>query len=214
VLSASLLGSVDSVLCIGAHPDDIEIGCGGTLLTLTTMRPSARVRWLVMTGSGERREEARRSAVAFLGDASGLTLHDFRDGYLPYDEPGSVKTALFEVRDAEPPDLVLAPRLDDAHQDHRFLAELAQQVFRDQVVLGYEIPKPDGDLGSANLYVPISETAAMTKVARLIDLYPSQRGKPWFRREVFEGLLRLRGSETAGEAAYAEAFRTSRLVLR
>jgi LmbE family N-acetylglucosaminyl deacetylase len=167
-----------------------------------------------MTGSGERRDEARRSAVAYLGDAAGLVQHEFRDGYLPYDDPGAVKSAVISERDAGPTDLVLAPREDDVHQDHRFLADLAHQVFRHQVILGYDIPKPDGGLGPANVYVPITRAAVETKVARLVDLYPSQHDKPGFRREVFEGLLRLRGSESGGSAEHAEAFVTSRLLLR
>lgn len=211
--TASLFESVDSVLCIGAHPDDIEIGCGGTLITLLGRRPEVSIRWLVLTGSQESHQEARRSARTYLGDDSGLVLHSFRDSYLPYDDPGGVKAAVVAERDRAVPDLVFVPRMDDAHQDHRFVAELARQVFRSQVIFGYEIVKYEGDLGAANLYVPISPSTADTKVERLLDLYLSQSDRAWFDRGALLGLMRVRGVEARVADGYAEAFQCPKLVL-
>lgn len=213
MLVASLFETARSVMCLGAHPDDIEIGCGGTLAAMLELHPTLDVRWLVLTGTETRQKEARHSAATYLGDDSRLTLHGFRDGYLPYDDPARVKDAVVAARSERNPDIVLAPRLVDAHQDHRFVGELAWQVFRDTVILEYEIAKFEGDLAGANVYAPLSQDAADRKVVRLFASYPSQHDKPWFVRETFLGLMRLRGVEAGSGIEYAEAFTASKLLI-
>ncbi len=213
MLAAKLFADLEAVLCIGAHPDDIEIGCGGTLITLLTDRHEVDVRWLVLTATAERRAEVVHSAELYLGDPDKLVTHDLRDGFLPYDDPAAVKQALFDARRAFTPDLVMAPSRSDAHQDHRLLGELVWQVFRDQLILEYEIVKYDGDLGPSNVYVPIAAAAAQTKVDRLFSAYVSQHDKPWFRRSTFEALMRIRAVEAGAATEFAEAFTAAKLVL-
>ncbi|HEX3966298.1 MAG TPA: PIG-L deacetylase family protein [Trebonia sp.] len=198
-----------SVVVIGAHPDDIEIGAGGLLLSLAG-RPS-RVRYLVMTGTEERHAEARAAANAFMPDADlGFTLLDLPEGRLPavWDR---VKEALESVARSEAPDLVIAPSTADAHQDHRTIGEIVPTVFRDHLCLGYEIPKWDGDLGRPSVYHPLPEDVARRKVELLHKCYPSQRGRDWWDDEVFLGLARLRGMEC--RSRYAEAFTCTKLIL-
>jgi LmbE family N-acetylglucosaminyl deacetylase len=198
-----------SVLAIGAHPDDIEIGAGGLLLSLAGNL--ARVRYLIMTGTAERQAEARAAASAFLPGAEiDITLLDLPEGHLPVAWP-SVKQALESVARSESPDLVLAPSPGDAHQDHRTIGEIVPTVFRDHLYLGYEIPKWDGDLGRPSLYYPLRDDVAQRKVELLHKCYPSQRGRDWWDDEVFLGLARLRGMEC--RARYAEAFTCSKLII-
>lgn len=207
---AHLFDGVRSVLCVGAHPDDIEIGCGATLLRLRAERPDVSVSSLVMTGSGERAAEAAAAADAFLGDGADIAVLGFRDGHLPW-EGSAVKDA-FADRVAEvQPDLVLVHQRHDLHQDHRLLAELALQVCRSATILGYEIPKYDGDLGQPNLYVPVSAQQAATKTELLHKVFPSQISKDWFDEATLTGLMRLRGVEA--RAVMAEAFWAPKLVL-
>lgn len=213
VRALSLFEHVSSVVCVGAHPDDIEIGCGGTVLALQAANPAVSIRWLVLTSTKPRRQEAMDSAHAYLGDHALVDVQEYRDGYLPYADPVFTKEAVVAAAEAARPDLVFAPRLEDAHQDHRFVAELAWQVFRNQVILHYEIAKYEGDLGGANVYVPLTEEQAHTKVDRLFAAFPSQHDKPWFERETFLGLMRLRGMEAGGETVYAEAFSAPKLVV-
>lgn len=193
-----------SVLAIGAHPDDIEIGAGGTLLTMATRQPGVRVDYVLLTGSAERQLEARRAAEAFL-PAADLTirLHDLPEGRLPaaWDK---VKDILEHVAARHQPDLVFAPTTADAHQDHRTIAEIVPTVFRDQLTLGYEIPKWDGDIGRPTAYLPLSAEVARRKVELLHKSFPSQRHRDWWDEEVFLGLARLRGLEC--RSPYAEAF--------
>ncbi len=210
---AALLASVDRVLCIGAHPDDIEIGCGATLRALERANPAADTRWLVLTSTEMRRAEAGDSAKRYLGDEAPLTIHSFRDGHLPYDDPGAVKAAVLEHRGSFTPDVVLSPRRGDAHQDHRFAGELAWQVYRDQAILEYEIAKYDGDMGSPNVYVPVAQDDCDRKIADLFAAFPSQVGQPWFHEGAFRGLMRLRGIECAAPSGYAEAFYVGKLTL-
>jgi len=200
-----------SVLLIGAHPDDIEIGAGGTLLSLAESYPGLQAYYLVLTGSPGRQQEAREAASAFL-PAAGLTieLHDLPESRLPavWDQ---VKDTLEQVARSCSPDLILAPARDDAHQDHRTLAEVVPTVFRDALYLGYEIPKWDGDLGRPAVYVPLTAAAARRKVELLHKCFASQRHHDWWDDEVFLGLARLRGMEC--RAPYAEAFRCTKAVL-
>jgi LmbE family N-acetylglucosaminyl deacetylase len=210
---ASLLSEVRGVVAIGAHPDDIEIGCGATIARLRRVNPEADVRWVVLSGEGARRSEAEESARRHLGDSGRLTMHDFRDGYLPYDDPASVKEALVAHRDVFSPDLVMAPRADDAHQDHALAGRLAGEVYRSQVLFHYEIAKYDGDLGAVNVFVPLSGDEVAAKIADVLASFPSQAHRPWFGEATFRGLMRLRGIEAGAESGYAEAFWAPRLIV-
>ncbi|MGV9558864.1 PIG-L deacetylase family protein [Streptomyces sp. NPDC003522] len=205
-------GRLDRIVAVGAHCDDIAIGAGGTLLTLCQARPGLRVDALVLTGGGTEREQEERDALAAFcpGAELNLTVHKLPDGRVPvhWDE---AKAAVEELRARTEPDLVLAPRTDDAHQDHRGLARLMPTAFRDHLVLGYEIVKWDGDLGRTAAYQPLSPETAEHKVQLLQEHYPSQRHRPWYDREAFLGLARIRGIEC--HARYAEAFAVTKLVL-
>jgi LmbE family N-acetylglucosaminyl deacetylase len=198
-----------SVVAIGAHPDDIEIGAGGLLLSLAGRL--SRVRYLVMTGAGERHAEARAAAHAFMPDADlDITLLDLPEGRLP----GAwhrVKEAVESVARSGSPDLIIAPSPADAHQDHRTVGEIVPTVFRDHLYLAYEIPKWDGDLGRPSIYYPLRDEVARRKVELLHECYPSQRDRDWWDDEVFLGLARLRGMEC--RARYAEAFTCSKLII-
>lgn len=193
-----------NLLCLGAHPDDIEIGCGGTLLTLADSRElSATV--VVASGSGARYDEAVKATPRFLpGADTDVTVLGLPDGRLPANW-GEVKQAFEHVAAAAPPpDLVLAPRMDDAHQDHRVVAELAATVWRDSLILRYEIPKWDGDLGRVSHYIPLDAAVARRKVELLDECFPSQIDREWWDDETFLGLARLRGVECRHR--YAEGF--------
>jgi LmbE family N-acetylglucosaminyl deacetylase len=196
---------------IGAHPDDIEIGAGGTLLSLAAGYSGFRAYYLVLTGTPDRQDEARGAVQAFL-TATDLVvdLHDLPEGRLPA-AWSQVKAALEQVAQSCAPDLILAPSRDDAHQDHRTIAEIVPTVFRDALYLAYEIPKWDGDLGRPSVYVPLSEDIARRKVELLHKCFPSQRGRYWWDDEVFLGMARLRGVEC--RAHYAEAFYCTKTVI-
>jgi LmbE family N-acetylglucosaminyl deacetylase len=200
-----------SVLAIGAHPDDIEIGAGGTLLTLAESQPALKVRYVVLTGTAERRLEAREAARAFLPSAEvTVDLHDLPEGHLPA-VWGQVKDTLEKVARACTPDVIIAPSCRDAHQDHRTIAEILPTVFRDAFYLAYEIPKWDGDLDRPSVYFSLSEDVARRKVELLHKCYPSQQGRDWWDDEVFLGLARLRGMEC--RATYAEAFTCAKVLI-
>jgi LmbE family N-acetylglucosaminyl deacetylase len=199
------------IVCLGAHPDDVEIGCGATLLTLAVSR-DLEATVLVATGSNERYEEALKAAPRFLpGSAVDVHVLGLRDGYLPT-QWGKVKDSLEEFADLTTPDLVFAPRLDDAHQDHRVIAELVSTVWRDSFVLRYEIPKWDGDLGKVSHYIPIGRGEAHRKVELLDESFPSQAGRAWWNSETFFGVMRLRGIEC--RHPYAEGFVADKTVVR
>lgn len=191
------------LLALGAHPDDIEIGAGGTLLVLGEA-VRLEVRYLVMTGTAERGSEARDAARAFLPDADlTIELHDLPDGRLPASW-GRVKDVLEGVAASWSPDLILSPATDDAHQDHRTLGEIVPTVFRDSLWLGYEIPKWDGDLRRPGTYVPLSPDVVRRKAELLHKCFPSQHSRDWWHDDIFLGLARLRGMEC--REPYAEAF--------
>jgi LmbE family N-acetylglucosaminyl deacetylase len=196
------------VLCLGAHPDDIEIGCGATLLTLA-QRPSTRVTGVVLTSSEARALEARASLPRFVPDAE-VEVHGLPDGRLP-SVWGDVKDLLEDVARRRTPTVVLAPRPDDAHQDHRLIGKLATTVWRDALVLHYEIPKWDGDIGPMTHYVPVDDELARAKVELLNQSFPSQLARDWWDDELFLGLMRVRGMEA--RSRYAEAFRCTKVVL-
>jgi LmbE family N-acetylglucosaminyl deacetylase len=193
------------VLCLGAHSDDIEIGCGGTVLQLAA--GGAEIHWAVFSGTPPRAAEAWRSARRFLGRGAEqrLALHSFRDGFFPA-QFGEVKEACEAAAGRVRPDVVFTHYRDDRHQDHRVLSDLAWNTFRRHVVLEYEIPKWDGDLGRPSLYVPLSAAEARKKVRILMEVFASQRAKDWFTEETFFGLMRLRSIECRAEAGWAEAF--------
>jgi LmbE family N-acetylglucosaminyl deacetylase len=205
-------GRLDRIVAVGAHCDDIAIGAGGTLLALCLARPGLRVDALVLTGGGGEREQEERAALAAFcpGADLRLTVLKLADGRLPA-QWEEAKAAVEELRGQSEPDLVLAPRTDDAHQDHRGLAKLMTTAFRDHLVLGYEIVKWDGDLGRMTAYQPLSAETAEQKVRLLQEHYPSQRQRPWYDREAFLGLARIRGIEC--HARYAEAFAVTKLTL-
>jgi LmbE family N-acetylglucosaminyl deacetylase len=201
------------ILCLGAHSDDIEIGCGATLLALKEAGREFRVTWVVMTAHGERADEARASAELFVPRENlDIVLFDFRDGFLPY-EGAKVKDAVESLKAKPYPDLILTHRLDDAHQDHRQMAELAWNTWRNATILSFEIPKYDGDLTTPNFYVPLTRAQAEAKVAALMEAFPTQRGKGWFTPDTFMGLMRIRGIECNAPDGFAEGFHARKLVL-
>jgi LmbE family N-acetylglucosaminyl deacetylase len=202
-----------SVLCLGAHSDDIEIGCGGTLLRLLGERPGTQVNWVVFSADDQREAEARASAADFLADAGAfdVKVHRFRESYFPYN--GNEVKSAFEPLKATSPDIVFTHRRADQHQDHRTIAELTWNTFRDHLVLEYEIPKFEGDLGHPNLYVPLGDATATRKVELLMAHFGTQRSKRWFRAETFRATMALRAIECNAASGWAEAFHADKLVL-
>jgi LmbE family N-acetylglucosaminyl deacetylase len=202
------------LLCLGAHADDIEIGCGGTLLRLLAEHPDAVVRWIVFSGSERRAAEARHSAAEFLAAIQDRRVEvlSFRDGYFPFDG-AAIKDCFEALKQEFAPSLILTHWRGDAHQDHRLIAELTHNTFRDHLVLEYEIPKYDGDLGTPNLFVPLTEAQLRRKSEALLRHFPSQHGRAWFTAETFAALARLRGIECNAPDGLAEAFYARKLVL-
>lgn len=202
-----------SILCLGAHADDIEIGCGGTLLKLLDDYADVSVRWVVFSASLRRKEEALESADSFLeeADRTEVDVLSFRDGYFPF-EDASIKERVQELARRADPDLIFTHHRDDRHQDHRLVSELTWNAFRDHSILEYEIPKYDGDLSQPNVFVPLDETTGRQKVKLLKEEFESQQEKPWFSEDTFWALLRLRGVEC--QSSYAEAFHGRKLLLR
>lgn len=201
-----------TVLCLGAHSDDIEIGCGGTILQLSRAAAKPQFHWVVFSASGIRGEEARRGAGLFTaGCETEVILKDFRDGFLPY--CGTQAKEFFEVIKVRIcPDLIFTHTRDDAHQDHRMISELTWNTFRNHLILEYEIPKYDGDLGRPNVFVPLEKPTCEAKLQNLSETFQSQRAKPWFARETFAGLMRIRGMEANAKSGYAEAFYSRKIV--
>jgi LmbE family N-acetylglucosaminyl deacetylase len=202
------------IVCLGAHPDDIEIGAGGTILRLVGEGSVRSVRWVVLSGTEDRATEARRAADRFLEgvEERAVTVEGFRDGHFP-DAWGQIKETLEGVAQAGPADLVLTPRRDDWHQDHRLIGQLVWTVFRDQLILEYEIPKWDGDLATPNLYVDLPGWAVERKSRLLVESFPSQAGRSWFAPETFEALARLRGVEARASEGFAEGFHARKVAI-
>jgi LmbE family N-acetylglucosaminyl deacetylase len=202
------------VLCVGAHSDDIEIGCAGFLLQLLRGRRPIDVDWVVFSADGPREEEARRSAELLLRGARkrSIAVHHYRDGFFPYE--GEAIKETFEGLKSVEPDLVLTHHRDDRHQDHRALSDLAWNTFRDHLVLEYEIPKYDGELGSPNCFVPLEKGICERKLKHLQRAFGTQRGKHWFDGETFRGLMRLRGVECRSRSGYAEGFHARKAVIQ
>lgn len=201
------------VLCLGAHSDDIEIGCGGTVLQMIARHRPA-FHWVVFSATGEREREARQSAERFLDGAakSQVVIHRFRDSFFPYIGP-AIKEVFEALKSEIDPDVIFTHHRADLHQDHRLLNELARNTFRHHLILEYEIPKYDADLSSPNLYVPLDEAIRRRKVEYLMEVFASQRDRSWFTPATFEGLMRLRGIESASPTGAAEGFHAYKTTL-
>jgi LmbE family N-acetylglucosaminyl deacetylase len=208
------LGSIRRILCLGAHADDIEIGAGGTLLKLSEQIPDLEVQWVVFSAPGPRAEEARRSADEFLITLprKQVIIGSFRESYFP-SEWVAIKDWFEGVKAKFAPDLVFTHYRDDRHQDHRVLSDLAWNTFRNHLILEYEILKYDGDLGSPNVFVPLSEQLCLRKTQLLLKHFKTQSAKHWFTSDTFEAMHRIRGIECVSPTGRAEAFYSRKLVL-
>ena len=198
------------VLCLGAHSDDIEIGCGGTILKLAAAYPTAEFQWVVFSADKRRAAEAKKSFGCFLRKARSkkIVIKNFRESFFPY--VGDVIKEYFEQLKFSP-DLILTHNRNDLHQDHHLISELTWNTFRNHLILEYEIPKYDGDLGSPNVFVPLEEAICRRKIDYIITSFKSQRHRHWFEAETFQSLLRLRGMESGTK--YAEAFYGRKMIL-
>jgi len=201
------------ILCLGSHSDDIEIGCGGTILRLLSGQSEIEVAWVVFGSSNKRDQEARDSADRFLVQAKkkNVAVKNFRDGFFPFE--GAQIKDYFEELKAVSPDLIFTHNRKDAHQDHRLIAELTWNTFRNHLILEYEIPKYDGDMGQPNLFVPLEQEIYEKKVRYIVESFETQRSKQWFGKDTFLALMRLRGMECVAPSGYAEAFYCRKLVL-
>jgi LmbE family N-acetylglucosaminyl deacetylase len=203
------------VLCLGAHCDDIEIGCGGTLLRLIQEHTGKIVvHWVVFSSGPDREREAVKSAQAFLKRTKRHTIvvHHFPDSFFPY-SGAEIKKSMHQLSREFSPDIVFTHCRHDLHQDHRLIAEVTWNAFRDHLILEYEIPKYDGDLSACNLFVPLTESICRKKIANILNFFKSQTDKSWFTKETFTSLLRLRGIESNSSSGYAEGFYCRKIVL-
>jgi LmbE family N-acetylglucosaminyl deacetylase len=207
-------GARRQILVIGSHSDDIEIGCGATLLALTRAQPDLAVTWVVLGAQGVREDEARASGAAFLEAAgrSEVIVHGFRDGFFPY-VGGEIKDVFEGLKALVDPDIIFTHTRHDLHQDHRLVCELTWNTWRDHLVIEYEIPKYDGDLGTPNVFVSVPEELAREKAELIVRTFESQTVKHWFVRELFLGLMRVRGMEGRSPSGYAEAFTCRKLAI-
>ncbi len=201
------------ILALGAHADDIEIGCGGTILRWLEENPATEVYWVVLGASGQRKTEAVESASLFLANArrKEVVVKEFRDGYFPYIGT-EIKDFFEELKRKYVPDLVLTHYRGDLHQDHRLVSELTWNTFRNHLILEYEIVKYDGDLGTPNFFVRLTESIARKKIQIIVECFRSQKDKGWFTEDVFSSILRLRGVESNASDKYAEAFYSRKMV--
>ena len=206
--------TVANILCLGAHCDDIEIGCGATILRLIELHPRAHVHWVVFSSNAVRATEARNSAERFLANAGSreVLVKTFRDGFFPW-HGAEIKERFEELKAAISPDLTFTHCGRDGHQDHRVISELTWNTWRNHMILEYEIPKYDGDLGSPNFFVQIAEEQRRKKLSFLMESFPSQAGKAWFSEETFAGLMRIRGVESNSATGYAEAFHVRKICV-
>ncbi len=203
-----------TVLCLGAHCDDIEIGCGGTLIELSRRHPRLRFLWVVFSADDARESETRAAAAALLADVNlSVVVHRFRTSYFPY-VGAAIKDAFEALRATVAPDLILTHHLGDRHQDHQVIAQLTWNTFRSHAVLEYEIPKYEGDLAQPQVYCPLSPATVDIKIEALLKSFPSQCERQWFDAELFRGLLRLRGIECNAPSRYAEAFHGRKMLLQ
>jgi LmbE family N-acetylglucosaminyl deacetylase len=210
----SALTGVRRVLCLGAHSDDIEIGCGGTILKLLRDNPGLEVWWVVFGAAGVRGAEAEASARHILRNAARkeIIIHSFRDGFFPF-VGDQIKDVFEKIKGGFAPDLIFTHYRDDLHQDHRMLSQFAWNTFRSHLILEYEIPKYDGDLGAPNAFVPLPSAICEKKIKLLLKAFASQRNKHWFTRDLFLSLMRLRGMECNAPSSFAEAFYCRKLIL-
>ena len=206
--------AVTSILCLGAHGDDIEIGAGGTLIELVKRHPKASFHWVVFSGGKERARETRESARRFLdgAGASTLVIKSFSTTFFPY-EGRAIKHCFEELKGEVSPDIILTHYRHDRNQDHRTISELTWNTFRNHLILEYEIPKYDGEAGAPNFFVPLPDEVREEKVRIILECYKSQRVRHWFTEETFNGLMRLRGIESNASSGYAEAFHARKLVV-
>jgi len=216
MIAASLgtSGAPLRVLCLGAHCDDLEIGCGGTILRLLAERPGSIVRWEVFASDEKRASEARSSAADFLAAAgpAQVEIHSFRESYFPF-VGAQIKDRFEQIKAEVEPDLIFTNRTEDLHQDHRIIGELTWNTFRDHLIAEYEIPKYEGDLGQPNVFAPLSRAIVQRKIELVLRHFRSQAGRRWFRAETFESLMRLRGIECNAGEGYAEALYVRKLLL-
>ena len=213
-LALGRIGPDGRILCLGAHCDDIEIGCGATLIDLVHRWPELDIHVLIFCSDARREEESRLGLAELLGRKTKITFHfgKFRDSYLPY-EAVAAKDYLNDKVGGLAPDLVFTHNRNDLHQDHRFIGEITYQVFRRALVLEMEIPKYDGDMGRPNVYFPASDMATDHKITTLLSCYPSQLQKDWFSEETFRAIMRLRGLECHSPTGMAEAFYATKIVV-
>jgi LmbE family N-acetylglucosaminyl deacetylase len=205
--------SAPQIVCLGCHSDDIEIGCGGSILRLAEQYPECDIYWTVFSAIGVREAEARRGAELFAGSrVKTPLLKTFPDGFMPY-SGAEVKTVFEKELKQLTPDVVFTHNGRDAHQDHRLISELTWNTFRDHLILEYEIPKYDGDLGRPCIFVPLGAEVYQKKVGYIMDAFQSQRSKRWFQPETFLSLMRLRGMECNAPSGYAEAFYCRKMVI-
>lgn len=204
-----------NILCLGAHCDDIEIGCGGTVARLLETNPEASVTWLVLSSNQQRAQEAIVSAHAVLTRAKkkDIIIKSFRDGFFPY-QGARIKKCLEDLRRDLSPDVIFTHYRHDLHQDHRLVSETTWNIFRDHMILEYEVPKYDGDLGSPNVFMWLDADACRDKVANIVGSFKSQADKRWFREDTFLALLRLRGMESNAPSGFAEGFYGRKVVFR
>lgn len=203
-----------SILCLGAHCDDVDIGCGGALLSLLSRYPEADVTWVIFSAHGEREKELRASARRFLRDAasSRIVTRNYRDGFMPA-EFAAIKEDFEGLKKLPRPDVIFTHRRDDRHQDHRLVAELTWNTYRDHLILEYEVAKYEGDLTTPSAYVGLEPAEVERKIRILLGSYHSQRSKRWFTADTFRGLMRLRGIESGAASGWAEGFHASKLLL-
>jgi LmbE family N-acetylglucosaminyl deacetylase len=202
------------ILCLGAHSDDIEIGCGGSVLQLIQDHPHMSFHWIVFSANEKRREEAHQSAEAFLtgADRRSVTVNKFKDGYFPY-QGGEIKDFFEEMKRGQEPDLIFTHHRLDGHQDHRLISELTWNTFRDHVVFEYEIPKYDGDLGAPDTFIHLDEAICARKIEYILKYFKTQSANQWFAEETFRSILRLRGVESNSPSRYAEGFYGRKLII-
>jgi len=205
---------IHRILCFGAHSDDIEIGCGGTILTMATNIENIVVHWVVFSANHERQQEAYESANAFLENVTNknIVLHRFRDGFFPY-SGSEIKEYFEQIKSEFSPDLIFTHYRDDLHQDHRMISELTWNTFRNHLILEYEIPKYDGDFGSPNVFISLDKTLCERKARYILEFFKTQREKHWFSEDMFLAILRLRGMEASATSRYAEAFYCRKILL-
>jgi LmbE family N-acetylglucosaminyl deacetylase len=201
------------VLCLGAHSDDIEIGCGGTILRLIGDYPNMMVTWIVFGSNGQRSEEAQNSASQFLREVKEkeIIIKNYRDGFFPY-LGEAIKEYFEQLKQRISPDLIFTHYRHDLHQDHRLICELTWNTFRDHFILEYEIPKYDGDLGAPNFFVPLNDIICRKKIQHILSHFKSQKERKWFDEEIFRSLMRLRGMESNSPVSYSEAFYCRKLI--